>query len=89
MISHTSKRFRDAFEQLPDEIQKKAREAYRMWKKDPWDKRVRFKQVHRTKPIYSVRIGLGWRALGVKSGNDMIWFWIGSHADYDILLSQM
>lgn len=38
-------------------------------------------------PIYSVRIALGWRAVGVKEGEHMIWFWIGSHAEYDKLIA--
>ena len=29
------------------------------------------------------RVGIGWRAVGVRDGDTMIWFWIGSHADYD------
>jgi hypothetical protein len=36
-----------------------------------------------------VRIGLGWRALGLLQGDVMIWFWIGPHAEYDRLVEQM
>jgi hypothetical protein len=36
--------------------------------------------------IYSVRVGLGYRALGVMEGSAVIWFWIGSHAECDRLL---
>jgi len=32
---------------------------------------------------------MDWRALGVRAGDDMIWFWIGSHEDYNSLLGQM
>jgi hypothetical protein len=32
-----------------------------------------------------VRIGLGYRALGIRTGDEVVWFWIGSHADYDQL----
>jgi hypothetical protein len=35
---------------------------------------------------WSVRVGLHYRALAIESGDDMVWFWIGSHADYDALL---
>ena len=34
---------------------------------------------------WAVRIRDG-RALGVDDNGDIIWFWIGSHADYDRLL---
>ena len=37
--------------------------------------------------MYSVRIGLRYRALGVKTPDGVLWYWIGSHADYDKLLS--
>ncbi|MFA4903709.1 MAG: hypothetical protein WC600_13320 [Desulfobaccales bacterium] len=50
---------------------------------------LRYKKVHRIKPVFSIRVGLGWRALGVKSNNHMIWFWIGSHADYDKIIKNL
>jgi len=37
----------------------------------------------------SVRINIDCRALGVRDGGDMIWFWIGSHAEYERLLVRM
>jgi hypothetical protein len=43
--------------------------------------------VHPTRPIYSARVTLGYRALGVRDGDTMIWFWIGSHSDYDGMIS--
>jgi hypothetical protein len=33
-----------------------------------------------------VRIGIHYRALAVEEGNDVVWFWIGTHAEYDLLL---
>ena len=42
----------------------------------------------RLKPLYlwSVRIGLGYRALAIAGKDGFQWFWIGSHADYDRLV---
>ena len=48
-----------------------------------------FKQVSQRSPIFSVRVGIGWRAVGIKREDTMIWFWIGSHAEYDHLLRQL
>jgi len=31
----------------------------------------------------------GYRAVGQKDDSGMLWFWIGSHAEYDKLLSQL
>ena len=35
------------------------------------------------KPFYSVRISRGYRALGLKEGKAITWFWIGSHTEYE------
>jgi hypothetical protein len=42
--------------------------------------------VHATLPVYSVRIDLDWRAVGVLKDDTVVWFWIGSHNDYERLL---
>jgi hypothetical protein len=39
--------------------------------------------------IYSARVGLGHRALGLRESDTITWFWIGSHADYDTLLARI
>ena len=88
MISHTTDRFRKAFAELPREIQQQAKAAYKQFKKDPFYPSLRFKRVHSTKPIYSVRINVEYRAVGLQNENEMIWFWIGSHDDYTKLLSR-
>jgi hypothetical protein len=41
--------------------------------------------VHSSLPIYPVRIDLNWRAVGVQQDDAMVWFWIGTHADYEKL----
>jgi hypothetical protein len=45
--------------------------------------------VSRRQPIYSVRIGIGYRALGLREEDRVFWFWIGSHAEYDELLKRL
>lgn len=89
MISRTTGRFRKAYRQLPAPIRKQAKEAYKLFQQNSRHPSLRFKQVHPTRPIYSVRASLDYRAVGVREGDTLIWFWIGSHADYDKLLAQM
>jgi len=69
--------------QLPLDVRQRAREAFALWKQNPLHPSLHFKQIHAKDPVYSVRIALGWRALAVRSGDEYVWFWIGSHADYD------
>lgn len=89
MISRITPRFRKAYERLPAHVKKQAQTAYRLWLENPYHQSLRFKTVHPSAEIYSVRIGIGWRALGIKEGNQIVWFWIGSHEDYDGLVSQI
>ena len=89
MNSHTTERFREALEQLPIEIRQNAREAYLLWRQNPQHPSLHFKRIHSTKPIYSVRVALGWRAVGVRRGDSLVWYWIGSHADYEKLIARM
>jgi hypothetical protein len=47
---------------------------------------LQFKRIHGHETLFSVRIGRGWRALGLREGDTITWFWIGSHAEYDQLI---
>jgi mRNA-degrading endonuclease RelE of RelBE toxin-antitoxin system len=86
--SSTISQFHKLFEDLPKQIQEKARDAYRQFSKDPNQPSLRFKKVHPELPIYSVRISKNYRAVGQLEGDTVIWFWIGSHEIYERLLKQ-
>jgi len=89
MRSHTTRRFRDSLVGLPGDIQRQSRAAYRLFQQNPHHPGLRFKRIHPRRPIYSVRISAGYRAIGVRDGDEMIWFWIGSHADYDAVVVRL
>jgi len=78
--------FISCFKGLPKRIQQVARRNYRVWKDNPGHSGLQFKRITGKTSIFSIRVGIGWRALGVLEGEDMIWFWIGSHADYEKLI---
>jgi hypothetical protein len=87
--SRTTARFRRAYAELPERVRLQAREAYRTFARDPQHPSLRLKPVHPTRPIYAARVGLGYRAVAVRDGDVRVWFWIGSHAEYDRLLDQL
>jgi hypothetical protein len=91
MRSQTTEQFRLLLAELPLSIQQKARAAYKLFKANPSHPSLHFKPVHTKAKVsyYSVRIGIQYRALALRKGEVLIWFWIGSHADYDALLSQL
>jgi len=75
--------------ELSPPIRRQAREAYALWLRDPWHPRLQFKRIHAHKPIYSARVGIDWRAVCVRSEETAIWYWIGSHSEYDKIISQL
>ena len=81
--------FMTLYRALPESVRQQARQAYALFQQDPHHPGLRFRQVHPVRPIFSARVGLHYRAVGVRQGNDISWFWIGSHAEYDRLLSQV
>jgi hypothetical protein len=89
VISGVTKRFRGHYERLPTDVKKQARAAYRLWREHPYHPSLQFKRVSPRQPIYSVRVGIGWRALGLYEGGTVSWFWIGSHEAYDALLKRL
>ncbi len=89
MTSHTTEHFRKALKQLPQHAQRQARQAYRLFNQNPSHPSLHFKQVHPTRPIYSARISLDYRAVGTREGDVAVWFWIGVHADYEKLISRL
>jgi hypothetical protein len=71
------------YRQLPDEIQDLADRCYELLKQDSRYPSLHFKKVGQ---FWSVRIGIHYRALAVEENDDIAWFWIGTHAEYDQLL---
>lgn len=89
MKSVTTTKFRNCYSKLPKEIQELARKNYSIWLKNPLHPSLQFKQIHNSEPIYSARVGISYRALGIIQQGVMVWFWIGSHGDYDKLITQL
>lgn len=89
MKSRTTIEFRKLFADLPKTIQPQTRKAYRQFKQEPNYPSSRFKKVHPTLPIYSARINRDYRAVGQLERDTAIWFWVGFHAEYDLLLAQL
>ncbi|MEM9281126.1 MAG: hypothetical protein AAGA96_04815 [Verrucomicrobiota bacterium] len=76
--------FWDGFERLPKKVQDSARKQYELWLSDPFHPSVRFKRVGK---FWSARVTGSYRALGVLDDDTVIWFFIGTHDEYERLLS--
>jgi hypothetical protein len=76
-----SPKFWTAYEALPPSVRQLADANYALLKRDPRHPSLQFKKVGR---YWSVRVGLRYRAVDVDGG--YLWFWIGSHANYDRMI---
>jgi len=85
--SRLTEDFLACFGRLPEAVRAQARRSYQLWRQNPAHPGLQFKKVHAHESLYSVRVGLGWRALSLLEGDTVTWFWIGSHAEYDTLIS--
>jgi hypothetical protein len=65
---------------LPEEVRALADKNYELLKADPRHPSLHFKRIGK---VWSVRVGAHHRALATEIGEDLHWFWIGTHADYD------
>lgn len=86
MESRTTRQFWRLFSDLPFDVQREAKRAYRIFQTNPAHPGLQFKKLEGEEDIYSARIGLGCRALAVLKKGRAIWYWIGSHSEYDRLV---
>jgi hypothetical protein len=85
-VKHVASRaFWAHYRALPGAARKTADKNFELLKADPSHPSLHLKKVGR---FWSVRVGLRYRALGVDSDGEVVWFWIGSHGDYDRLIRQ-
>lgn len=83
MRHFASPAFWEAYKRLPENVRVLADKNYALLKQNPQHPSLHFKKVGR---FWSVRIGSRYRALAVEIEGGLLWFWIGSHADYDEMI---
>ncbi len=89
MTSRTSSDFRRDLARLPAAVRRQARDAYRLFMQDPHHPSLKFKKLPPHEDLWSVRINNEYRAIGRLRGDVLLWFFVGSHADYDKLIARL
>ena len=84
MSHRASKRFWRNFNELSPELQQLARDNYELLKSNPQHPSLHFKHLGK---YWSVRIGLSHRAVGYNVPQGILWFWIGTHEEYNRLFT--
>ena len=75
--------FWNCYHRLPEAVRNLADKNFELLKRDSTHPSLHFKKVG---PYRAARVGLHYRALAVESSEDVVWFWIGTHAEYDRLI---
>ena len=79
-MHHTTPGFWKCYDGLPESVRLRADKSYELLKADSSHPSLHFKKVGR---YWSVRAGSGHRALGVEMPEGILWFWIGTHDEYE------
>jgi hypothetical protein len=83
MTNYASSRFWAAYKALPKDVRDLANKSYALFQQNPNHPALQLKKVGR---FWSVRVGLHYRALAIQVEDGFLWFWIGTHADYEKLI---
>ncbi len=75
--------FWECYNRLPQQIRDQADKNFSLLKDDPRHPSLHIKKAGN---YWSVRVGKRHRALAVEVDEGLLWFWIGTHAEYDKLL---
>ena len=83
MKHFASPRFWECYERLPAAVRKLSDKSFELLKANPRHPSLHFKK---TGKYRSVRVGRYYRALAVEVPEGLLWFWIGTHAEYNRLV---
>ena len=83
MISRTRPGFWSLYAALDAKTKAAARRTYELFREQPGHGSLRFKKLGGYADVWSVRINEQYRAVGRRQGDTVVWFWIGSHNDFD------
>ncbi len=78
-----SREFWKCYNSLADDVQKLANKSFELLKGDPTHPSLHLKKVGRFR---SVRVGLQYRAMAVEVEYGLLWFWIGNHSEYELII---
>jgi hypothetical protein len=88
MVHRTTPDFWRQYLALPEELRNRADKQFSLLKTNPQHPSLRFKKVgdRHGNEIWSARVTLNYRALAIKRADGYLWFWMGNHQDYELLI---
>lgn len=83
MISKARPSFWRLYAPLPEAVKLRAKEVFRLFSANPDHPSLRWKKLRSGRNYWSVRVNDQYRAVGVRQGETIEWFWIGTHNEFD------
>lgn len=86
--------FKEQYERLPDKIKRLAVAAFKQFCVDPSHPALRHHKLENRKKTqhkddsFSVTVCITYRAIYFVDGDTNVWYWIGTHNDYNIFVGQ-
>jgi plasmid maintenance system killer protein len=95
MIDQATEGYWTLLAALPKEIREQAHKQFRLYEANPDHPSVNFNPLKNTRrPVWSARVNDNYRALAIRTADErgqavMLWFWIGTHAEYDKITARL
>ena len=88
MKAKTLASFWKAYGKLDTEVKSQAKKSYYLWKENPFHPSLHFKCIDTKNNVWYLRVSRGYRALCIFEGDEVYWFWIGNHDEYERFIRQ-
>jgi len=75
---------------LPDEMRRRADRQFALLKANPTHPSLQFKKIgeRHGHELWSARVTLSCRALAIRRTDGYLWFWVGDHDTYELLIGR-
>ena len=88
-MHRTTAEFWEAYFALPEDIRRRADKQFGLLKENPQHASLQFKKIgeRQGREIWSARVTVKHRALAIRQADGYLWFWVGGHDNYELLIS--
>jgi len=89
MLHRATEEFWRKYHALPPIIQSRADKQFLLLKSNPGHASLQLKKIgaRHGQEVWSARVTISYRATALKRVDGFLWFWIGDHKAYDVLIS--
>ncbi|UFH52960.1 type II toxin-antitoxin system RelE/ParE family toxin [Spirosoma sp. KNUC1025] len=89
MNHRTTPKFWKCYYNLSEVVQELADKNFELLKADQAHPSLHFKEISGKHNLWSARVGDHFRALALREDDELYWFWIGTHEEYNKLIKRL